>query len=86
MFQPVLVEAATGAVTAKIQFPWYLNTLLVSRPIHYGDYGGLPLKIIWAALTLISIGLLVTGLYLWLAKRPPGTRRLDRRPIGAGSK
>lgn len=51
MFQPVLVEASTGVVTAKIEFPWYLNALLISRPINFGDYGALPLKIIWRSST-----------------------------------
>lgn len=85
MFQPVLVEASTGAVTAKVDVPWYLNMLLVSRPIHYGDYGGLPLKIIWAVLDIISIVLLASGLYLWLAKRPTQRSRPIRlaQPPGA---
>lgn len=55
---------------AKIEFPWHLNALLLSRPIHFGDYGGLPLKIIWAILDVISIVLLASGLYLWTVKRP----------------
>jgi len=36
------------------------------------DYGGMPLKIIWALLDLATIIILGTGLYLWLvrARRP----------------
>ena len=49
--------------------PWYLTALELSRPLHFGDYGGLPLKIIWAVLDLITIVVLVSGLYLWLARR-----------------
>jgi uncharacterized iron-regulated membrane protein len=47
----------------------YVKTLLVSQPLHFGDYGGLPLKIIWALLDLISIVVLGSGLYLWLGRR-----------------
>jgi uncharacterized iron-regulated membrane protein len=67
--QPVLVDAATAKVTANTQLPWYLVTLQVSRPLHFGDYGGTPMKILWAVLDLISIAVLGSGLYLWLARR-----------------
>jgi hypothetical protein len=30
--------------------PWYAQALLVSQPLHFGDYGGLPLKLLWAVL------------------------------------
>ncbi|MFT3815825.1 MAG: PepSY-associated TM helix domain-containing protein [Acidovorax sp.] len=69
LFTPVLVDARTGALTAVVRMPWYLRALEVSRPLHFGDYGGLPLKIIWALLDLITIIVLGSGLYLWLARR-----------------
>ena len=43
--------------------------MFLSVPLHFGDYGGMPLKIIWALLDLAAIIVLVTGLYLWLGKR-----------------
>ena len=43
----------------------------LSRPLHFGDYGGLPLKIIWALLDLAAILVLASGVYLWLGKRRP---------------
>lgn len=49
--------------------PWYVKTLFLSVPLHFGDYGGLPLKIIWALLDIAAIVVLVTGLYLWLGRR-----------------
>jgi uncharacterized iron-regulated membrane protein len=49
--------------------PWYMTTLLVSQPLHFGDYGGMPLKIIWALLDVVTIIVLGSGLYLWLARR-----------------
>lgn len=67
--RPVLVDAATATVTTSADLPWYLIALQVSRPLHFGDYGGMPMKIIWAALDLISIAVLASGLYLWLARR-----------------
>lgn len=69
LLQPVLVDARTAQVTAAPALPWYLNALLLSQPLHFGDYGGLPLKVIWALLDLITIVVLGSGLYLWWARR-----------------
>lgn len=69
LFTPAMVDARTGALTAVLTLPWYLRALEVSRPLHFGDYGGLPLKVIWALLDLVTIVVLISGLYLWLSKR-----------------
>ncbi len=69
LFSPVLVDARTGDATAALEMPWYLRALEVSRPLHFGDYGGMPLKIIWALLDLATIVVLGSGLYLWLSRR-----------------
>jgi uncharacterized iron-regulated membrane protein len=72
LLKPVLIDAETGLLTDSRPLPWYVTTLLVSQPLHFGDYGGMPLKIIWAALDIITIAVLVTGLYLWLRRRKSG--------------
>jgi uncharacterized iron-regulated membrane protein len=51
------------------KMPWFAQALLLSQPLHFGDYGGLPLKILWALLDIITIVVLCSGLYLWLDKR-----------------
>ena len=83
LLTPALVDAETGAFTAARPMPWYYQALSLSRPLHFGDYGGLPLKLLWAALTLFTIHVLGTGLYLWLAKRrapAPAPARLAAEP------
>ncbi len=73
----MLVDAQTGKLTAIVKMPWYLRALEISRPLHFGDYGGYPLKVIWALLDLVTIAVLGSGLYLWLARRrSPVERRL----------
>ena len=69
LFTPVLVDVVSGGLTSVVEMPWYLRTLQVSRPLHFGDYGGMPLKIIWALLDLVTIFVLGSGLYLWLSRR-----------------
>jgi uncharacterized iron-regulated membrane protein len=72
LLTPALVDAETGEFTDARPMPWYYQALSLSRPLHFGDYGGLPLKLLWAALTLFTIHVLGTGLHLWLAKRKSG--------------
>ncbi|MGH8503090.1 MAG: PepSY-associated TM helix domain-containing protein [Gammaproteobacteria bacterium] len=77
LLKPVLIDARSGAVVAKRELPWYVSVLLVSQPLHFGDYGGMPLKIIWALLDVIAIVVLGSGLYLWLARgRKPVEQRI----------
>lgn len=66
---PVLVDARTGEYADMREMPWYNKALSLSGPLHFGDYGGTPLKIIWFALDLFTIVVLVTGLYLWWVRR-----------------
>ena len=69
LLQPVLVDAQTGKVTDSRPLPWYATALLLSQPLHFGDYGGLPLQILWALLDIATIAVLGSGLYLWIKKR-----------------
>jgi uncharacterized iron-regulated membrane protein len=75
LFSPFLIDARTGKLAASVAMPWYLRALEVSRPLHFGDYGGTPLKILWAILDFVAIGVLGSGLYLWIARgRSPASR------------
>lgn len=69
--RPVLVDARTAEVTAAPELPWYLTALLISQPLHFGDYAGMPMKILWALLDLATIFVLGSGLYLWIKRRAP---------------
>ena len=68
LFTPVLVDARSGVVTDSRELPWYIKTILVSQPFHFGNYGGLPMKLLWVLLDIVTIVVLVSGLYLWLRK------------------
>jgi uncharacterized iron-regulated membrane protein len=80
LLKPVLVDAQTGALTDTRDMPWYVTTLLVSQPLHFGDYGGLPLKIVWALLDILTIVILGSGVYLWL--RRGAYKRYDPDTVG----
>ena len=69
MITPALIDARTGELAAVAETPWYVKALSLSQPLHFGDYGGLALKILWALLDLATIIILGSGVYLWLARR-----------------
>lgn len=69
LLTPALIDAETSTFTEMRTMPWYMLALRLSQPLHFGDYGGLPLKILWAALDGAAIVILGSGLYLWLARR-----------------
>jgi uncharacterized iron-regulated membrane protein len=53
-----------------------LTALLVSQPLHFGDYGGMPMQVIWAVLDVMTIVVLGSGIYLWWGRRS-ARRRSD---------
>jgi uncharacterized iron-regulated membrane protein len=68
LYKPVLVDAGSGRVTDQRTLPWYLTALLLSQPLHFGDYGGGGMQLLWALLDLATIVVLGSGLYLWLKR------------------
>jgi uncharacterized iron-regulated membrane protein len=85
LLKPTLVDAETGALTDTRDMPLHIQALFLSRPLHFGDYGGLFLKVVWAALDLVAIFVLVSGLYLWIGRRrAPLDRRVEELETGGG--
>jgi len=68
LLKPVLLDGETAEVADARDLPLYLKALLVSQPLHFGDYGGMPLKVIWALLDVLTIIVIGSGLYLWWAR------------------
>ena len=48
--------------------PLAARVLADMEPIHYAQWGGTPLKVVWALFALTPILLLITGLMVWLRK------------------
>jgi len=81
LLKPILLDAETAEVADARDLPVYLKALFISQPLHFGDYGGTPLKIIWAVLDGITIVVIGSGLYLYVLRR----RKTGRRRIYAWS-
>lgn len=68
LFSIVVVDAQDGTVADARGMPWYMQALLLSGPFHFGDYAGLPLKILWALLTLLTATVTVSGFIVWMKR------------------
>ena len=76
LLTPALIDAESGTLVDARSMPALNQALMMSKPLHFGDYGGVPLKIVWALLTLATIWVLWTGVLLWW-RRSPG--EIERR-------
>jgi uncharacterized iron-regulated membrane protein len=79
LIKPVLINAADGTLSDTRDLPWYAKALFISKPLHFGDYGGMPLKIIWALLDVVTLIVLGSGLYLWASRLGVFASRHDVR-------
>ncbi|MEO0460261.1 MAG: PepSY domain-containing protein [Myxococcota bacterium] len=82
--KPLLIDAQSGEVVESRTLPWYATALLLSQPLHFGDYGGMPLKVIWGLLDVLAVVVLASGLYLWAVKAPSVSGWIERREAADG--
>jgi len=75
LFRVALVDAADGSVPVVLQLPWYLKAILLAQPLHFGDYGGLPLKLLWTACTWLTLFITGNGAWLWWDRRRKRRRK-----------
>jgi len=85
LYKPVLVDAQTAEITDRRKLPWYLTALLVSQPLHFGDYGGAGLQLLWALLDVATIVVLGSGLYLWIKRGRAARAETRQASTAAGA-
>lgn len=64
-----LVNAQNGGVDEILGLPWYLQATVLAEPLHFGNYGGLTLKIFWSLLGTLGLGLVASSLMIVVKKR-----------------
>lgn len=71
----VVINAFSGQLTEIVNLPLYLKIVLLSEPLHFGDYGGVGLKIIWALFALSSLAVSLLGLSSFVMRRRKNTNK-----------
>lgn len=84
LLTPAFVDARSGRLDAVMPMPWYMKALLLAQPLHFGDYGGMAMKLLWAVLDLLTIAVLVTGVRLWAERRGGPASLRAREVLSAG--
>lgn len=79
MLTLALVDARDPKEVLHKEFPLYLRALLVSEPLHFGDYGGMPLKVVWSLFSLLSLAMAVSGVWVTVSARKQ--RELRKRSV-----
>jgi uncharacterized iron-regulated membrane protein len=59
--QILLSSADSGGLSEVVDLPFYLKALILSEPLHFGNYGGLAFKIIWLLFALCSLLVMLMG-------------------------
>lgn len=69
MFRIALVNARTGSVDDVRDLPAYLQAIQLAQPLHFGDYGGVALKVFWVACSWLALFITGNGAWLWWNRR-----------------
>jgi uncharacterized iron-regulated membrane protein len=72
MFRIAMVEADTGRVADIRKLPPYLQIIQISQPLHFGDYGGTALQILWVLCSWLALFITGNGAWLWWNRRRRG--------------
>ncbi|PCC71922.1 Uncharacterized iron-regulated membrane protein [Nannocystis exedens] len=65
----VMIDAQTGELARDVELPGYLHAMFLAEPLHFGDYGGLPLKLLWSACNLLTLFITANGAWLFFDRR-----------------
>ena len=79
--QSVMIDAESGEASRVLEHPLYLQAMNIAEPLHFGDYGGLPLRIAWTVFAWLTLYVTLNGAWLWWVRRrrtasQPSTFRL----------
>lgn len=78
LFEIALVDARTARVAEVATLPWYMTVVRISQPLHFGDYGAWPLKVLWCLLAWTTLFITGNGAWLWWARSRWRRRRTVR--------
>ena len=65
----LFVEGQSGDVSKVVSLPWYMELMLISEPLHFGNYGGVLLKVFWTIMGLGASLIPLSGFIIFLARK-----------------
>ncbi|EQC47276.1 PepSY domain-containing protein [Bacteriovorax sp. Seq25_V] len=66
----LMFVSVNEAIDVKVvELPFILKTIIISEPLHYGNFGGATLKVIWTIFSLLSSILPLSALLIYLIRK-----------------
>lgn len=75
-YSNIQVNTKTGEIASTSflrNLPWYKRAITIFKPLHFGDYGGLSMKLIYCFFGILPGVLAISGFFIWRlrpAKKP----------------
>lgn len=85
LFRVILVSAISGDVIETIELPWFIKIIALSQPLHFGDYGGLALKLLWTSCAWLTLFITGNGAWLWWTRRRKSKEHSATLPATEGA-
>jgi uncharacterized iron-regulated membrane protein len=86
-YSKIQVDTKTGKI-ASVNFlrdmPWYKRAVTILKPLHFGDYAGLSIKLIYCFFGLFPGILAISGFFIWRfrpVKKPFAQTRPLAKPL-----
>lgn len=64
-----LIRASSGETELRIDLPWHLRVIAAAAPFHFGNFGGLGVRLLYCFLGLSSGALSATGFVMYFKRR-----------------
>lgn len=75
----LVINAQTAKLVEVMPLSLSVEAALVSRPLHFGNYNGILLKIIWAFFTICSLAVAIFGFVSFFVKRRNNSASTQRQ-------
>lgn len=79
----IILDTQTGKTIGKYNPAEHMNLTTaynVSEPLHFGDFAGLPMKLLYCLLGVVSGLLYITGFWIWILKTWQAKRKAKITP------
>lgn len=65
----LVINAQTAELVDVVKLPILLQSALVATPVHFANYGGIVLKIVWAIFAFFSFVVVMLGIAVFISRR-----------------
>lgn len=83
-YSSLQVDLSTGkvkSVTLLRDMPWHNRLVTVLKPLHFGDYAGFGVKLVYSIFGMLPGVLAISGFFIWRLRNRNTSKRVPRKRI-----